>query len=176
LQRQLQDCKNNPNTRFVTPDEERSFKEMLARRGVRVSEAEVHRLFNIPPDRKDRALEKAVSVGLHNIHLAAVAALERQALKLRPTAVKWTQAKPKLLVAALPEESDCENLRMIIDTLGVIIALNGIGCVLGCVPCCGIVAGSLLIEALLVWLFDAVCGELMTRRGHGNSPAILEAC
>jgi len=175
LQRQLEECKNNPSAQFVTLDQERTFRDMLTRRAIRLSEAEVHKMFSMPPDRKDRALEKALQIGLQQIHAAAVSALDRRAASMRPiSGTRWEKRGSLFRVAFT--DSDCEEFQLIIDTIGIVAGLNGIGCLVGCVACCGIAAGAVLIMELLQYVHDLLCEPEMARRRYGDPAAILAAC
>lgn len=127
----------------------------LTKHGVALTQNQVESLLNIPTERRKAAITYLQQHGLAYIYQQIVQRLNNQsyAFESRSMAVQNTSAPLRLIQAS----ADCQAFRQIIDTLEIIGGLNGLGCLAGCLPCCGIVVGIVIVVAVLELGFDLVC-------------------
>jgi hypothetical protein len=137
----------------VEPDDLliREVGKSLKSHGSDMSGEALRKMLTVPIERRSAAIERLRDVGFAGCALAAINAA-RSASGLGNTTGVAAQAR------MVPRtDTACQEFQLIIDAIVIIAALDGLGCLAGCVPCCGIAAGALLFAGILEFIHDWFC-------------------
>lgn len=127
----------------------------LAQYGVALTYDQVQSLLNIPTERRKAAISYLQQHGLAYVQQQIVQMLNNQSYAFQnQLSGKFQGASARL---RLVQDDACRGFREIIDTVELVAALNGLGCLAGCIPCCGIAVGAGIVAGVLVLGYDVVC-------------------
>ena len=130
-------------------------RNLLRQHGIELSIETAEELVSVPAERKRKAAAYWMARGGLTTMFGTVVDFFRTRARELP--------KGPFIVAQYCQDSGCSNvercnqLRTVLDTMLLIIAMNSAACVAGCLPCCGIAAAMGVTVALLRLEINSVC-------------------
>lgn len=130
---------------------------VLEQHGTIISHESTKKLLSLKIESKQRGLRRISEAGLANVQRDCIRWLHRLTF-----ASADAEASKNIRMIALPQTTpeECAQFQATIDAIKVSSAANGVGCALGCVPCCGIAASLLLLAESLQSIKNAMCSEV----------------